>query len=251
MTNNIYKAEVSGKIRAFESDARRYYKFGPTINGTITGSPTINNGVVSSFTKNNYINSYLPIPQEGIDTFEIYSKFTTGSTLDDYMDIISPICDSSTSGYRNFKFEVAGYSELKHIALVFHPDNNEDWIHLVAKNEPEINTTYWCKWIYDGTDIKSYYSTDGVDYILNRTNPITNDILTCLSKLESGDIKIGVNQSHDYPTLKYPFTGSIDLTKTYIKINDKIIWSGTYPEVSNETDYVYYKDIKEYKLLKI
>ena len=219
---------------------RRYYKYGTTPNITLTGSPTVSNGVISGFSTSKYGNCYISIEQP-INSFEMYTKFTTGSSYNSYMNIIGPV--EGTQCFTSFQCQVNSVDN--NIGMTLY--NEDTYTDCIAKSGVDYNTTYWAKWVYNGIDIKCYYSLDGQNYILNSTVSSTSLIQNALSKFISGSQFIGCAYS------KYAggvFVGSIDLTKTRIVVNGKTVWSGTYLEISDKTDYDYYVDFDDYKALK-
>ena len=210
-----------------------YYTYNSTFKDiTLTGSPIISNGEISGFSTSKYATTTVNIPITGINTFEVGCKFTTGTTYNSYMQILS----SPKSGTHRTGFDIQLDNSPRKVMLIFY--DNDTYFGFSANDNIADNTTYWCKWIYNGTNLKSYYSYDGVNYILNNTNTdLINDLRNAISQFITGTTTIGINPEH---TSAYVFTGSIDLKQTYIKINNKTIWTGTYPQVDTVSTYYNY-----------
>ena len=219
-----------------------YYTYDSTFKDiTLTGSPTVSNGEISGFSTSKYATTTVNIPITGIDTFEVGCKFTTGTTYNNYMQILS----SPKSGTHRTGFDIQLDNSPRKVMLIFY--DNDTYFGFSASDNIADNTTYWCKWVYNGTNLKSYYSYDGVNYILNNTNTdLINDLKNAVSQFITGTTTVGINPEH---TSAYVFTGSIDLKQCYIKINDETVWTGTYPQVDTvSTYYNYSKENSKYDI---
>lgn len=75
--------------------------------------------------------------------------------------------------------------------------------------------TYWFKATWDGTDHLIYYSTDGINWTSAGSGRVdsNNPYSTKFVFGNAGGTSI------------VPFLGSIDLSKTYVKVNNSVYWS--------------------------
>ena len=211
---------IKNKLYNITIKKRFYYKYGTEPNATIVGSPTINNGVVSGFSASNYCKTPSS-PPSNISSYEWFCKFTVGSNVTNQQGILANLASNrdtpqlfiSTDGTIQF----------------LHPISSSAWSSaLSAPLTP--NTTYWTKATWDGSIVSFYYKTsESSDYILAGTTSATTINWTA-------NVGIGIN------TTTYPFYGSIDLTESYIKINNKDWWHGTKVVESDKNDYDYYID---------
>lgn len=177
--------------------------------------------------------------------WELVVKFKTGSTVGGLSRVIGAFAES------DFKGIVVGFTNTSNFSIYLSSaGTNWDIANNVATglNSLAVNTTYWYKLTYNGSQYQSWYSTDGRSYaagsIIANAKPIYIDSLS-----------LG---SHKYSaTACKPWVGSIDLTGCYIKSAGEIVWSGTHEEngqVTNNTtkaeDYRFVIDtkLKEFKL---
>ena len=213
---------------------RDYYKYGTEPNASIVGSPTISNGVVSGFSKSNYCKTPSS-PPSNILSYEWFCKFTVGSDVTNQQGILANL--ASNRDTPQLFISTAGTLQF------LHPKSSSVWSSsLDAPLTP--NTTYWTKATWDGSIVSFYYKTsESSDYMLVGTTSATTINWTA-------NVGIGID------TTTYPFYGSIDLTQSYIKINNKDWWRGTKAvEVpsSSITDFgrtAYYKNIVTTKYWK-
>ena len=236
-------------MKAVKEIERKYYKYGNTINAVKVGNPTVNNGVVSGFGTSKYLTTNITLPSS-INIFEIQFKFTTGSTQHDYTGVL---CTNTTDnnvaqGFRVQHSAPVEYSSDNQISLSFHDTN---YFSVKAIQSPALNTTYWTKWIFDGSSIKGFYSLDGKIFTLTQEDADISKYITAMNKFNKNNAQyfIGIFKN-DNNNIRHEFTGSIDLKQCYIKINDKEIWHGTFAEESTESDYDFYKDVPVYKAIK-
>lgn len=103
-----------------------------------------------------------------------------------------------------------------------------------AINNPQKNTDYYVKWVYDGQTLKGYYSTD--DGIYNLTSTVTPSYKLYLNTLDYG---IG-NRPRDMSAVCV-FNGSIYLNDCYIKANDEIWWKGGDGSITLKAGSIIYK----------
>ncbi len=183
------------------SDNIRYNNF------TISGNILIdNNHIVSGFSTSNYL--MINTPSVVPNTFDIQFKITTSANDESSARILNAIGGSDTV---NGLYIVR---ESKDIQLVFY--DGSSYRRYIAISGSEDGVTYIFRWVWDGTTVKSYYSTTTEeDFILNEELEATTFPLAAFN------YSMGVRTLSPKYTL---FNGSIDLNKSYIKLNDEIVW---------------------------
>lgn len=95
---------------------------------------------------------------------------------------------------------------------------------VIALNNPQPNTTYWIKYIFDGLRIKAYNSLNGKDWNLNFDNAISD--INSPPLLNALHYYVGIEDPTASTGNYCEFDGSIDLSECYIKINGKTLWKG-------------------------
>lgn len=184
-------------------------------NFTISGNILIdNNYIVSGFSTSNYL--MINTPSVVPNTFDIQFKITTSANDESSARILNAIGGSDTI---NGLYIVR---ESKNIQLTFY--DGSSYRRYTAITGSEDRVTYIVRWVWDGTTVKSYYSTTTEeDFILNEELEATSFPLAAFN------YSIGVRTLSPKYTL---FNGSIDLNKSYIKLNDEIVWK---PQCSSFT----------------
>ncbi len=178
----------------------------PAVNGvngkvqySVVGTPTIENGIVSNLNENNYLILTSEINTADVQTLEVQVKFTTGSSFNHtYEGVIG-------TAYGTFGFYITQEGVLRGVYLdsVGTHDNP-----ISSGIQPD--TTYWAKMVVsEGLAILSI-SFDGTSWY---------DTTFTAADQQPVDV------SSYFMASTYPFTGSIDLNETYIKINNKS-WFG-------------------------
>ena len=183
------------------------------LNATVVGSPTINSGVASGFSTSNYLifNGTGTVSANNLNSFEILFKVITPTTWTSNGRVINPTngADSTTAPYIEFKNSRAN--------LVWF--NGTTYIPCDIGITLSSNTTYWLKWVYDGSIVKGYYSTNGSDYIFSSTTT-----LPYKPYFNSTEMGIGCRVFDKYDVCVW--NGSVDLKEAYIKVNGSIWWQG-------------------------
>lgn len=183
----------------------------------IYGSPTIADGVVNGFSASNYL-TFSDNFRPDTNTWEMLFKVTTGSELSGSEEFVVAISNGFTHETRygtrisisngKFNFSVTYDGTAWDI-----PVETATGVYDV-----QVNTTYYIKFEYTGSAYKLYYSLNGIDFIedinIASSTPIYNSCTACL---------IGIWNNGSFVK---PFLGSIDLSESYIKINDEIWWQG-------------------------
>lgn len=170
-----------------------------------------NTCVVNNFGTNDYLTKTVQLS----NNWEIYCKFTTPvTTVTGGQKILS--IGHQSSEYKHLLFTFANNG-----TDVYVKTSNNGSSHVIdsGTNAPypiQQNTTYYAKIGSNGLETYFYLSTSGYDnmtQIIAANNP-TSIPLT--------DLYIG---SDPYFTTEGAFRGSIDLSETYIKVNDQLWWT--------------------------
>lgn len=180
-----------------KAGSKLYYPNGisDTLNCNIINNVNIDNGIASNFSINNYLKPNPAINLNSGDSWEINMAFK-GSKGD-----IVGIAETSSSAILIIsptKFVVSGNT----IAVI--DDCNK-------------NTKYWYKLSFTGSEYFAYRSTDGETFTLLGS-------LALSGKLYSGsNIYFGFKP---YGGESDVFDGEIDISQSYIKIDNEIAWQG-------------------------
>ena len=182
------------------------------LNVSVVGTPTSSNGVISGFNASNYLtfNGAEIVSADNLNSFEIQVKVITPSSWTSNGRVLNPTdgADSKTAPYIEV-IERGAYLQWY----------NGSYSTSIALENLSSNTTYWFKWVYDGTVIKGYYSTDGEDFILYKdATPAYKPFFNSTS------MGLGVRVSDKNAVTVW--NGSIDISQSYIKINNEIWWKG-------------------------
>ena len=195
---------------------------GKITNADIVGNVQVNkDGIASGFSSSNYLTT----PEHfnpGNNPWEVYAKVVTGSSVTSEQDIFGVTTDQNL-----FRVGLAGTVTDRFQILVA---NSGKWINTsnhYGTYSVLANTTYWIKAGFDGIDTYYLeYSLDGETYIRDvaytsstKIGVVSNIYTTISSGLSS------VNVS---------WTGLVDLSQTYIKINGEIWWQ---PNIVQTYDY--------------
>lgn len=181
-------------------------------NYTITGTLTVNeaSGIVSSFGSSNYINlpkSFDP----GNNTWEMVFKVTYNTSGISYQRLCGARNNTSLS-----QIVIGAGSETSHKLITWISSNNTSWnIASSVKGNTVLqnNQTYWIRAKFTGTNYIISLSTDSITY-----NEEINISSTLTIKNNNSVFLIGNAELSGY------WSGSIDLSECYIKINDEIWW---------------------------
>ena len=185
----------------------------------------VENGVVGSFTSANYVTLPEVLPSS-ITSSEYVFKITTGAS----------VTSSTSQTISSHKSPNTGVVSIISSRFAFY---GSSWVKGVTTVEP--NTEYFLKTVFDGSSWTLYSSIDNIDW----TQEVTWSTTTSYA---GTNLYIG----RDYDTTGEYFTGTIDLTQSYIKINNEIWWQGGTGDVTLKqgskvfvpngwSDYDYYK----------
>ncbi len=179
-------------------------------NFTVIGSPTISqNGILSDITTSNY----LRLPNNfnsGNNSWEMLFKIKTSS------DITTEQSWIGSSNKTNFTYPLWRLRN-EYICLYLSSDGSNWDISSKAQTfQVSANTWYWVKLKFTGSSYESYYSTNGIDYILAYSVSSTSIIY------QNQLWNIGCNNWSEGEYLQW--LGIIDLSESYIKINNEFWW---------------------------
>lgn len=160
---------------------------------------------------------YLQLPQAfnpGNNPWEMIIKIRTASDLQAWQEIFHSSVAPNESG----RYGLSAMIDSGNFELDISTDGSS-WIGTdhgtFVLSE---NTNYWVKVGWNSNEYYLEYSTNGADYIRDITYTASNNLPNLTNSC------IGIYRSSDY---MYPIFGSIDLSESYIKINDEVWWNGT------------------------
>ncbi len=214
----VWQGEVNTGYITLKTDSKVYIPNGWDIGQVgIYGSPTIADGVVSGFSASNYL-TFSDNFRPDTNTWEMLFKVTTGSELSESEEFVVAISNGFTHETR-YGTRISISNRKFNFSVTY---NGTAWDIPVETAtgvyDVQVNTTYYIKFEYTGSAYKLYYSLNGIDFIedinIASSTPIYNSCTACL---------IGIWNNGSFVK---PFLGSIDLSESYIKINDEIWWQG-------------------------
>ena len=202
----------------------------------------IDDGVVSGFSTSNYLS--LPVlfgpasnPWERVICFKTSDTVAATQALN-YINF----ANDSLAGVH---FHIGSGGQIS--AQI--SSNGSSWDiaeSFVGTTVLSANTTYYAMIRFTGSEYQLLLSTTGE---FNGEETLENSITSSTPIYQSNTIydRLGFRSS----SLPQVFTGSMDLTKCYGKINNKDWWHGTKAVESTSSDYDYYEDKhKLYQLAK-
>ena len=172
----------------------------------MTGSLVNNQGVVSGFSESNY-GLIDKTPPSNITSYEFMATFTTGAQRDEQQGIFA-------NSYTNrATVQMVIFTDNK--LYIQHPEDASTWISVQTTTPLVANTTYQAKGIWDGSNLSLYYKTNEEnEFTFVGTTPVST--IYWVEPIGVGCDRLGA----------FPFSGSIDLSQSYIKINGKMWWQG-------------------------
>ena len=198
------------------------FEGGVTIpNFEVVGSPTIDeNYNVSGFSKDNYLKFSLNGPvSTPTNNFEVQVKFTTANVVSGLGYIIRSYDELDNE--RGIGISI----DKKKVSTNIGKPAPSHWSRtVIALNNPQPNTTYWIKYIFDGLRIKAYNSLNGEDWNLNYDEAISD--INKPPLFNAPHYRVGIDNPTASTGYYREFDGSIDLSECYIKINGKTLWKG-------------------------
>lgn len=202
-------------------------------NFTTVGTPSISNApscTVSGFSSAKYLTLPQNFDVSDGSTWEMVYKVRTG----DNITTGQSICGHTGSGnadpvnpcIKSSKFQLTTSKS----------SSSNIFSDVYGTATLEANTDYFVKIVFDGSAYILSYSTDGETFIEDIRKESTTPIW-------ASNLAIGRQQGD---ASEYPWLGSIDLTQSYIKINNQLWWQCfkqsdeyVYSEESTEDDYDY------------
>ena len=173
---------------------------------TPTGSLVNNQGVVSGFSESNY-GLIDKTPPSNITSYEFMATFTTGAQ----QDVQQGIFANSYTNRATAQMVIGSDNSL----YIQHPKDASTWISVQITTPLLVNKTYQAKGIWDGSNLSLYYKTNEEnEFTFVGTAPVST--IYWVEPIGVGCDRLGA----------YPFSGSIDLSQSYIKINGKMWWQG-------------------------
>lgn len=218
-TSQKYKQYIN-QLTIPSRDYKWYYhsiEIGVYDNYNVIGSPIVNTttGVVSGFSSSNY----LQLPEAfnpGNNPWEMIFRVKTSS---DFSDLKNNITGSNTQS--NYQAISCGVSKDRLFKLGISV-NGSSWDPGYGYGTYYVlpETWYYIKIQFTGSHYQLYYSLDGNNYILDI------DTISSLPVYQNNTpYLIGLNKWSTNSDSWYPWTGSIDLSESYIKINGNLWWS--------------------------
>lgn len=168
--------------------------------------------VLSSFTNSSY--AKLPFAfSPGSNPWEMVFKITTGGDVTTQQDITGSSIAINPAQI---------YLDSGKLAIILSSNGTTLDIadRITGSYSVLVNTTYWLKLQFTGTSYILSYSTDGNTYI--------NDITISSTSSVYGGTLFYLGTDPADPGTAVSFSGSIDLTGSYININNARWWSGTH-----------------------
>lgn len=198
----IYSAFVDYIADLYENTPVSGYKS----NVNIVGNLTNNNGVLSGFSASNYATT----PQvfnPASNTWEQVWCFTTGSSVTSTQSIVG-----GNTGFANPLFRITSSGYINMLCST----NNSSWdVAITGSSALSVNTKYYVKGSFNGTEYKLELSTDKESFT-------TVGVVSSTSSIYIVDKqKLGNNNAGNET-----FLGSIDLKESYIDINGQRWWTG-------------------------
>lgn len=176
-------------------------------NATITGTPLIESGQVSGFSAANYLTFPFILDVRSLP-FSVDFCFTTGADVTTQQNILDSAFGLALA-IRNGRGLMALSSDGQSFNL-----GQVSGTYPIAANH-----TYYARLSWDRAVYRTALSVDGVNY--------TNDMaVTSAAGLFPTTIYIGGSPDLFGAGTAHPFTGSINLNKSFMSINGQVFWHG-------------------------
>lgn len=183
-------------------------------------------GIVNNFSANDYL-KLSSVFNPGSTSWEMVFKIKTPSSNSGATNqpIFETAKDANDAGRYGFQIVVVDGQKL----MIQMSSDGSSWAGgWISSEILSYNTNYWIKADYDGTTYRFYYSTDGLTYTMLDEETISGlyeqPVISC----------IGMG----FGAMDSGFTGEIDLSQSYIKINDQIWWQGVTISEIKEHQYI-------------
>lgn len=202
---------------------------------TVVGNPTIDGSIVSNFSESNYLR--LPtIFNPGSNNWEIVIKATTPSSFTKR----SWLTGGGNPSGKDYDFVSIGL-ESDGRPIIYITSNGTSWNvanAVLSSNYLSTNTTYLFKCAFTGTQyVYSTSQDDGITWIDQVVVNSTAIIFVPATPQAIGTTMYTANAPQFW-------SGTIDLSQSYIKINDELWWKGSTSET--KPDYKKIKDTTEH-----
>lgn len=218
-------------MKAYKETQTKYYKDIDTkeIYAISVGSPRAENGIAGNFSTDDYYLTKNPFPPS-TTSYEIVLKIMPTSATQG-MAIGSEI--SGTNG-------AYWCPQLRMVAARTLTFFSPKGATITGKTALELNTWYWIKMTWNGTQKELLISTDGETYVSEGTY---NTTTACTG----GQFCVGAGAGEGS---RLGFNGQIDFSQSYIYINNSLWWRGTVIQTQETTqdDYEYSKEVDVYSL---
>ena len=192
------------------------------LNVVETGSLTRNGAVYSGFSSSNYLqignvidNGYISLSGISVKDFGLAIQNANNWEIVFKIKYNSSSSVQAIFGAKDLYFLV--HINASHRLTLSMGNGSGDWaIDLAGTTELSDNTIYWVKVEWTGTEYKIYLSTDGTTWNLE------NSLVSSFTLSYDSDIvwSIGKMQS------LYVWDGDINISDSYININNEIWWKG-------------------------
>lgn len=202
------------------------YLAGSNLRGKITNADVVGNisltttGIAGGFNSNSYIHTQSVFSPEN-NPWEMVFKVTYNTSGINYQRLCGALNNTSLS-----QIVIGAGSDVNHKLITWISSNNTSWniASGVQGNSVLVNgQVYWIKAEFTGTNYIISLSTDGVTY-----NEEINISSSETIKNNNSFFIIGNAELSGY------WNGSIDLSESYIKINNEIWWQ---PNIVQTYDY--------------
>lgn len=206
--NTYFRGTMSTDLIILEQSA-----YAPN-NITMIGTPTINGNNIGGFSTSSYAKASTSAAFPSLNSFEMQFAFNSGPLTNPNGRIMN--IDGGTDS------SLGPFVEIKSASCALSFFNGTAYYGCNALSNLQPNTNYICRWVYNGTNIKGYYSLDGKEFILVETmtpsyTPMFNNTQFALG-----------NRAADHVAIT-TFQGTIDLKNSYIILNNTYQWLGINP----------------------
>ena len=214
--------------KAYVPKRKQYWKYGTEPNATVVGSPTIDNGVASGFSASNYLTLPTTFKPEN-NSWDMCFKIHTEATFTSNNAILGKY---STDTYYGLRLELSSNGNVYY--LVSSTSGVNHIVEGIGSNVLPTNSDVYIKFSFTGSKYIGEISLDGgltwiVDKEVVTTTPIYNwDSITTLGYFAGKKEALA--------------SASIDLTQSYIKINNELWWKGVKAIKATKEDYDFITD---------
>ena len=198
----------------------RYFgiKLADTLNVTNVGEPVINYNMLSGFSDDDYVvlpNSFSP----GSNTWEFVTKIKIARYSQNNNDRQTIIARNTAT--RSFQLT---YYEDKTIAFSLSFNGSSNSVSEQKSTHTfDINKWYWIKLEKKTGSYVLSFSLDGLTWTSTKTYSSSSNVYSAVLRMGSNYY---TTEGNIYGQVHEPFSGEIDMSQTYIKINGTVTWNG-------------------------